>query len=60
MPADDPALPAQPCLLKRELAKRIFFFCLVHDWIFVTASPGMSQIHVNSCAFVLPTLHLNL
>ncbi|KAJ7301613.1 hypothetical protein DFH08DRAFT_993347 [Mycena albidolilacea] len=48
MPADDPALPAQPCLLKRELAKRIFFFCLVHDWIFVTASPGMSQIHVNS------------
>ncbi|KAJ7487925.1 hypothetical protein FB451DRAFT_1225947 [Mycena latifolia] len=48
MPPDDPALPAQPCLLKRELAKRIFFFCLVHDWIFVTASPGMSQIHVNS------------
>ncbi|KAF7336965.1 Zn(2)-C6 fungal-type transcription factor [Mycena venus] len=48
MPADDPALPAQPCLLKRELAKRIFFFCLVHDWMFITASPGMSQIHVNS------------
>ncbi|KAJ6561898.1 hypothetical protein B0H19DRAFT_1142964 [Mycena capillaripes] len=48
MPPDDPALPAQPCLLKRELAKRIFFFCLVHDWIFVSASPGMSQIHVNS------------
>ncbi|KAJ7108067.1 hypothetical protein C8R43DRAFT_189507 [Mycena crocata] len=48
MPPDDPALPARPCLLKRELAKRIFFFCLVHDWIFVTASPGMSQIHINS------------
>ncbi|KAF8176694.1 hypothetical protein K438DRAFT_1979054 [Mycena galopus ATCC 62051] len=48
MPADDPALPTQPCLLKRELAKRIFFFCLTHDWIFVTGSPGMSQIHVNS------------
>ncbi|KAJ7851380.1 hypothetical protein B0H13DRAFT_2085670 [Mycena leptocephala] len=48
MPPDDPALPAQPCLLKRELAKRIFFFCLVHDWIFVSASPGMNQIYVNS------------
>ncbi|KAJ7066396.1 hypothetical protein C8F01DRAFT_1123116 [Mycena amicta] len=48
MPPDDPALPAQPCLLKRELAKRIFFFCLVHDWIFVTGTPGLSQIHVNS------------
>ncbi|KAF7374386.1 Zn(2)-C6 fungal-type transcription factor [Mycena sanguinolenta] len=48
MPADDPALPSQPCLLKRELAKRIFFFCLVHDWIFVSGSPGMNQIQVNS------------
>ncbi|KAJ7471415.1 hypothetical protein B0H11DRAFT_2039851 [Mycena galericulata] len=48
MPPNDSALPAQPCLLKRELAKRLFFYCLVHDWIFVTASPGMSQIHVNS------------
>ncbi|KAJ7707453.1 hypothetical protein B0H17DRAFT_1191945 [Mycena rosella] len=48
MPVNDPALPQKPCLLKRELAKRIWFFCLVHDWIFVTASPGMSQIHVNS------------
>ncbi|KAJ7757747.1 hypothetical protein DFH07DRAFT_458739 [Mycena maculata] len=48
MPPDDPALPARPCLLKRELAKRVFFFCLAHDWIFVTASPGMSQIQVNS------------
>ncbi|KAJ7679161.1 hypothetical protein DFH06DRAFT_1165857 [Mycena polygramma] len=48
MPPDDPALPAQPCLLKRELAKRIWFFCLVHDWMFVTASPGMSQVHLNS------------
>ncbi|KAJ7757708.1 hypothetical protein DFH07DRAFT_819074 [Mycena maculata] len=48
MPPDDPALPARPCLLKRELAKRVFFFCLAHDWMFVTASPGMSQIQVNS------------
>ncbi|KAJ6512704.1 hypothetical protein C8R45DRAFT_325550 [Mycena sanguinolenta] len=48
MPADDPALPSQPCLLKRELAKRIFFFCLVHDWIFVSGSPGMNQIQVNN------------
>ncbi|KAJ7746275.1 hypothetical protein B0H16DRAFT_1556864 [Mycena metata] len=54
MPPDDPALPAQPCLLKRELAKRIFFFCLVHDWIFVSASPGMNQIHVNSFDTDLP------
>ncbi|KAJ7096594.1 hypothetical protein B0H15DRAFT_825680 [Mycena belliarum] len=48
MPLDDPGLPAPPCVLKRELAKRIWFFCLVHDWMFITSSPGMSQIHVNS------------
>jgi hypothetical protein len=48
MPVDDPALPSQACCLKRELAKRIWFFCVSHDWMFCT-SASMNQIPLNSC-----------
>lgn len=52
MPRDhgDPAWPAQPCSLKREIGKRIWWFCVSLDWLFCTRS-GMGQIPLGSCEF---------
>lgn len=46
--AGDPAWPAQPCSLKREMAKRLWWYVTSMDWLFVTRT-GMGQIPINSC-----------
>lgn len=32
MPPEDPAWPSQACSLRRELAKRIFWWSVAQDW----------------------------
>lgn len=53
MPDDDPGLPARSCTLKRELAKRVWYWIVVHDWMFCTsdstANYSMNQVPFNSC-----------
>lgn len=45
---DDPAWPSKPCALKREIGKRIWWFCASMDFLFCMRA-GMGQIALGSC-----------
>lgn len=47
MPVGDPGLPREKCLMRREIAKRVWAFCLSHDYMFCH-SAGMGQIQPDS------------
>ncbi|ORY55152.1 hypothetical protein BCR35DRAFT_355790 [Leucosporidium creatinivorum] len=44
---DDPAWPSKPCALKREMGKRIWWFCASMDFLFCMRA-GMGQIALGS------------
>lgn len=48
MPNDDPGLPKVKCLLKREMAKRVWAFAVAHDMMFCLPA-RMGQITPDSC-----------
>lgn len=48
MPKDDAAWPKQACILKRELAKRIWSFAQTMDWLY-TPLVKISRLPESSC-----------
>lgn len=48
MPIADPAWPAQPCSLSRNLAQRLWFWTLSQDWMFNNGNQ-LQQIGPNGC-----------
>ena len=49
MPPDDVAFPPGPSSLKREMAKRLLYFCLSFDWMNCLMS-GINQLTPENCA----------
>ena len=60
MPPADPAWPAVPCALRRELAKRIWWWSVAQDWMFSTTGGGIECIQLGSCECVVNSLVMRL